>query len=279
MNEEIEELDQYKDYTYIMYILCDKTSSYYSKIKNTINIPIVVCSTGLSMMNSFTSYDIEFSHKIQYISITLNIFIALSLSILNIFKITEKEFFFSSQSTKFLKMYNKINLEISKERTTTVANCDIFGIITEYNILCEHIQFHFPSHIRNRVIKRYRRYKLPFLANSTIKEHINAANYFKEQQTDTDMSSLQESIKSPTLTSSTSYTYFVSDSAPNTPHLNCKNKTFVPKMSPVKSVIASPLQPAYISSGDDYDDINEIFDIDKIQISRKKNRKRSIKKK
>src|SRR6056300_831325 len=185
MNEEIEELDQYKDYTYIMYILCDKTSSYYSKIKNTINIPIVVCSTGLSMMNSFTSYDIEFSHKIQYISITLNIFIALSLSILNIFKITEKDFFFSSQSTKFLKMYNKINLEISKERTTTVANCDIFGIITEYNILCEHIQFHFPSHIRNRVIKRYRRYKLPFLASGNKKDSY-ITTYFDEQKTDTD---------------------------------------------------------------------------------------------
>jgi len=274
MNEQIDELEKYKDYTYIMYILCDKTSSFYSKIKNTINIPIVLSSTGLSMMNTYTAYDIDFSKKIQHISVVLNIFIALSLSILNIFKITEKEFFFNSQSIKFLKMYNKINLELSKKKTI-FANSDITNIITEYNILCEHIQFHFPSHIRNKVIKTYRRYKLPFLASGNKKDNF-LTTYFDEQKTDTDDLTPQsnESVKS--LSTSNSYTYYVSDSAPNTPQLQYKKNQFVATMSPIESVApSSPLTPAYISS-DEENNICDSFD-EKLYSNRRKY-KRNFKK-
>ena len=169
MDYDLSYINSYKDYSYIMYIVCDQTSSYYSKIKNTINIPIVFCSAGLSIMNTYTTKDLHTSHSIKNTGIVLNILIALSLSILNIYKITEKEFFFNTQSVKFLKIYNKINIEIMKSKTELNTE-NIMNIITEYNILCEHIQFHIPSHIRKYILKNYKHFQIPFLILNTVKK-------------------------------------------------------------------------------------------------------------
>lgn len=166
-------VDCYKDYTFIMYILCDKTASFYSKIKNVINIPIVICSTGLSILNTVNFSDnVDKMLIISYISTAFNLLIALSIAILNLYKIPEKEYSFKSHSMNFLKLNNKINAEITKCRTI-MQEIDIVSIINEYNLLCEYITFHIPSHIRKDIQKNYAKYKLPLLLTNNKKDSYN----------------------------------------------------------------------------------------------------------
>jgi hypothetical protein len=160
-------LDLYKDYTYIMYIICDKSASFYSKIKNVVNIPIVICSTCLSILNgSEFDQDLEKILMVRYVSIGLNLLIALSIAILNLFKITEKEYAFKSQAMSFLKLYNKIDAETTKAKTL-MSEIDVLSIVNEYNLLCEYVTFHIPSHIRKHIEKKYTGYKFPFLLTNT----------------------------------------------------------------------------------------------------------------
>lgn len=169
--ESTESIDTYKDYTYIMYIVCDKTASYYSKIKNITNIPIILCSACLSILNTSELDQLKGMDKIiliRNITIAFNLLIAVSIAILNVYQITEKNFFFSKHANNFLKLNNKITTDIAKFKATK-QNIEIIYIIYEYNILCEHISFHIPSHIRKIINKEYKNYHLPFLILKTKK--------------------------------------------------------------------------------------------------------------
>lgn len=172
-------IDLYKDYTYIMYILCDKTASFYSKIKNIINIPIIICSTGLSILNTN-----NFDKNIFIISITRNIgigfnlLIAISIAILNYYKITEKEYAFKTSAKSFLELHDKINFELTKSKTIN-SSVDILKILDEYNLYCEQIAFHIPSRIRRSIIKEYKSYNLPLLLlNNKKHRKILKTSYF-----------------------------------------------------------------------------------------------------
>lgn len=153
-----------------MYILCDKTSIYYSRLKNIINIPIIICSTSMSILNTT-----EFSKEvgidnvlvIRLCTIIFNLMTALSIAVLNVYKITEKEFSFKSLSISFLKVHNKINMEIAKHKSTkkNIEN-EIINLIKEYNTLCESVIFHIPEHIQNNVKKNYESYHLPFMPHN-----------------------------------------------------------------------------------------------------------------
>jgi hypothetical protein len=167
-----ESIDKYKDYTYIMYIVCDKTASFYSKIKNCINIPIIIISTVLSITNT-TEFnkmdDLYYSEIIRYITIIFNVTIAVLIGILTHFKIIEKEYSFKTHSLNFLKLYNKINAETTKCKTIMI-DVDILNIINEYNLLCEYIIFHIPDRVRKQIQKNYSSYKMPLLVTATKKE-------------------------------------------------------------------------------------------------------------
>jgi hypothetical protein len=167
-----ESIDKYKDYTYIMYIVCDKTASFYSKIKNCINIPIIIISTVLSITNT-TEFnkmdDLYYSEIIRYITIIFNVTIAVLIGILTHFKIIEKEYSFKTHSLNFLKLYNKINAETTKCKTIMI-DVDILNIINEYNLLCEYIIFHIPDRVRKQIQKNYSSYKMPLLVIATKKE-------------------------------------------------------------------------------------------------------------
>ena len=168
---QIEMIETYNDFSYIMYIICEMTASYYSRIKNIVNIPIIICSTGLSILNTTELSDSSFEKIviIRNCGIAFNLLIALSIAVLNAYKITEKEFSFKSQSVNFLKIHNKINVDLAKCKNT-MSNVDILDIVKEYNLLCESICFHIPSHIQRYVKRNYRNYKQPFMLSRPKKE-------------------------------------------------------------------------------------------------------------
>ena len=90
-------LIQYRDKTYLMALLCGRSHSYYSFIKQIINIPIILSNSVLAVING-SSIDDE---KLKVINVITNAFSALMIMLINNFAITEKISCFKETSVKF----------------------------------------------------------------------------------------------------------------------------------------------------------------------------------
>lgn len=201
-------IETYNDFSYIMYIICEMTASYYSRIKNIVNIPIIICSTGLSILNTTELSDSSFDKIviIRNCGIAFNLLIALSIAILNAYKITEKEFSFKTQSVNFLKIHNKINVDLAKCKNT-MSPVDILDIVKEYNLLCESLCFHIPSHIQRYVKHNYRNYKQPFMLSRPKKERRSSIiSYYINKENDNESSVNFTSASETSVTSDASVT-------------------------------------------------------------------------
>lgn len=206
MNESCKKsIEIYKDYSFVMYVMCYKSSLFYSTIKNVINIPIIICTTALSILSSSDFKSINNTEKqdiIRYFSIGFNLLIALSIAILNVYKITEKEFFFNSHASSFMKINNNIELDLAKNKTT-LAKIDILKIINDYNFLCENMSFHIPPYIRRSTFKRYHHYNLPLLLLENKRDASIISTYYKKISS-IDVKKMMTEPQSPASTSSIS---------------------------------------------------------------------------
>ena len=129
-----------------MQILCDKSSNYYSLLKNIFNVPLILASSLMSILNSS---QIE-ENKLKYINIIVNALTALILSLANNFKFQERATNFKTQGNKFNKLVHSIedNLvnELNNITTDTLRN-----LITAYDNINENVDFDFPYHIKQDV--------------------------------------------------------------------------------------------------------------------------------
>ena len=144
--EQIQLLKIYQDKAYVSAILCDKSSNYYSLLKNIFNVPLILASSLMSILNSS---QIE-ENKLKYINIIVNALTALILSLANNFKFQERATNFKTQGNKFNKLVHSIedNLvnELNNITTDTLRN-----FITTYDNINENIDFDFPYHIKQNV--------------------------------------------------------------------------------------------------------------------------------
>jgi len=144
--EQIQLLKIYQDKAYVSAILCDKSSNYYSLLKNIFNVRLILASSLMSILNSS---QIE-ENKLKYINIIVNALTALILSLANNFKFQERATNFKTQGNKFNKLVHSIedNLvnELNNITTDTLRN-----FITTYDNINENIDFDFPYHIKQNV--------------------------------------------------------------------------------------------------------------------------------
>jgi hypothetical protein len=144
--EQIQLLKIYQDKAYVSAILCDKSSNYYSLLKNIFNVPLILASSLMSILNSS---QIE-ENKLKYINIIVNALTALILSLANNFKFQERATNFKTQGNKFNKLVHSIedNLvnELNNITTDTLRN-----FITTYDNINENVDFDFPYHIKQDV--------------------------------------------------------------------------------------------------------------------------------
>lgn len=195
-------IETYKDYSYVMYVMCYNSSSFYCTIKNVINIPIIICTTAMSILSSSDFESINNTEKqdiIRIFSIGFNLLIALLIAILNVYKIAEKEFFFNSQASGFMKISNNIEVDLAKNKTT-LTKIDILKIIYDYNSLCENMSFHIPQYIRRSAFKKYHNLNLPLLLLENKREASILTTYYKKFT----LLDSKKSMKEPKSPSSTS---------------------------------------------------------------------------
>jgi hypothetical protein len=141
---------QYRDKSYISSILCQESTDWYSLLKTITNIPLILISTTMSILNSLNinNYDMQIPN------IVINAVFALVLSLINNFKITEKQANFKSLNIKYIKLTHYIEDKITNE----LENCtkeDIRQIINDYDIICENLEFSYPGFIKKRIKKRF----------------------------------------------------------------------------------------------------------------------------
>ena len=149
-SQQKETLFQYRDKAYICSILCQQSSDWYNMLKTITNVPLIISSTSLSILNSLNinNYDMKIPN------IIINATFALTLSLINNFKISEKQSNFRTHNIKYIKLTHYIEDKITNE----LHNCtkdDIRKIINDYDTLTENLEFPYPGFIKQRVKTRY----------------------------------------------------------------------------------------------------------------------------
>jgi hypothetical protein len=141
---------QYRDKSYICSILCQQTSDWYNFLKTITNIPLILMSTSLSIINSLNLENVN----MRVPNIVINASFALILSLINNFSISEKQANFRSLHLKYTKLTHFIEDKITNE----LENCtkeDIRNIINDYDILTDNLEYPYPGFIRKRVKTRF----------------------------------------------------------------------------------------------------------------------------
>ena len=84
---QLNQLTQYRDKSYVMNILLEQHSDFFSLIKTLFNFPIIIASSIMTIMNSLFN---ETSKELKYTNIIVNASTVFLMSVFNNLRINEK---------------------------------------------------------------------------------------------------------------------------------------------------------------------------------------------
>ena len=148
--EQIKLLQGYRDKSYILSVLCSECSEYYSFIRSCINIPLILSSSVMTVLNSYNKIN---SDDLQISNIILNASTTLILSFSSSMKLNEKIINFKNNGIKLSKYCSNIE-DCLTNHLNEITNDDITKFIDDYNNINENIEFSFVSHIKERIKKK-----------------------------------------------------------------------------------------------------------------------------
>ena len=168
-SEQIKLLESYRDKAYITSILCSQSAEHFSFLRSIVNIPLILSSSTMTVLNSMDASDTEGgNNNMKYANIILNAWTSLILSLVGNFKLPEQATNFAQIQVKM----NKLTHQIEDKLTIDLESCkieDIRHFISEYDALYEQLDYSFPNFIKNRVKKIYSGKKvLPNILNCEI---------------------------------------------------------------------------------------------------------------
>jgi hypothetical protein len=179
--EHIELLQNIKDKAFVTSILCSKSCAFFSWIRTLINIPLILSSGAMTILNSMN--DIS-TIEIKYANIVLNSCTVTILSLIGNFKLAERELSFRQAQIKMDKLYHNIEDKLLIDP----SNCnieDVRDIIKEYVIIYEHLEFPIPDFIRKNFQKNSKTFNTsPSLyVDLTLFDKKNKENYMNTMNT------------------------------------------------------------------------------------------------
>ena len=143
----VHELEIYRDKCYVYHVLTEKASDYYTNIKSFVNVPMILVSSAMSIINS--SFD---AHDMKIPNIVLNCVTALMISLVTQFKIAEKANSFRVISLKHNKLLHLIEEKLSNREEIDLN--DMRNIIQQYDEILEATDL-IPNHIKRKVTKMF----------------------------------------------------------------------------------------------------------------------------
>ena len=149
--DQIKLLQSYCDKSYVTSILCTQSEEFFSFIRSMINVPLILSSSVMTILNSLPEID---SSSMKYSNIALNASTSLILTLIGNFKLPEK---IGNYRAIYIKM-NKLCHNIEDKLTNDLDNTNsehIRQFINEYDSLNENLDYPYPSFIKNRFKKTY----------------------------------------------------------------------------------------------------------------------------
>ena len=144
-------LKSYKDRSLIVTILSKRSYEFFSFIKSLVNIPLILSSTTLAILNSASIT----TEQMKLPNIIINSITGLTLAMISNIKINEKTTVFKNISQKM----NKLNHKIEEAFINDLDNLDsdkITNFIREYESLIDQLDYNFPTSVKKKVYNKYK---------------------------------------------------------------------------------------------------------------------------
>ncbi len=151
-HDQIKLLQSYRDKSYVTSILCTQTGEFYSFICSMINVPLILSSSVMTIMNSLSNESSTI--ELKYANIALNTTTSMILTLIGNFKLAEKVTNFKNSEIKLNRLCHSIEDKLTNDIENTTID-HIRQFINEYDNLSENIDFPYPSFIKNRVKRTY----------------------------------------------------------------------------------------------------------------------------
>ncbi len=150
MNNNIRQLEILRDKVYIYQILTTKSNIMYSNIKQIINIPLIVSSFALSILNS-NSVSAE---EMKLPNIIINCITGLMISLINNFRIVEKQASYKNISVKFMNLLHEIEDRLNNDDDITSDETRL--LIKQYDEIISNMEFQIPDRICKKIKANYK---------------------------------------------------------------------------------------------------------------------------
>lgn len=162
-------IDDYIDRVFVYIILLNNAERYYNMLKTLFQVPIIIVSSLMSILNSNVIND---ENSMRIVNVSFNVITALVLSLGNFLKINEKQAIFYISRQKFIKLGTDIEKKVIEEDETDMEF--VQSIISSYNNIVEGIIYDIPKSICDSVRNEYKERKtLPLIINGVSKLEIH----------------------------------------------------------------------------------------------------------
>ena len=146
-----------------MVLLCSKASGYWSMIKFFFNIPLVLTSSAMCMINSIS----EDANEVKIPNIVVNAISVLIISLNNSIKASEKCDLFRRLSQQFLLLAGQI------ENDNEITDSDFQLISLKYENLINDVLFEeIPTRYKLQVAESFKNRVVPLQLNGTIGNNV-----------------------------------------------------------------------------------------------------------
>jgi len=154
-------LQSYRDKSYVLNVLLTRSYERYAFIKQITNIPLIISSSAMAIINS-SSFTGE---QVKLPNIIINSLTALTIAMIGNFQINQKEMLFQNLSSKFLKLTHQIEDDLTNN-LDEIDKTNVKKYIDDYDALVGSINYAIPSDIQDKVKKLYSNKKcLPAFLN------------------------------------------------------------------------------------------------------------------
>ena len=153
---------EYRDKSYVMTAMYQRSFDFFSLLNSLCNIPIIVFNSIMAILNSMN----EHPEQMRYANIILNSITSMSIALIANFKIQEKSNIFRQAEIKMRMICHKIEDELNNNRETITGD-EVSKYIFDYDKVLEDFGNHsIPRHIKDKCISLYQNKRhLPSMLN------------------------------------------------------------------------------------------------------------------
>ena len=144
-------INEYYDKSFISSLLCELSYGFYSFLYQCIIFPTILSSSILTVLNS-SEIDKD---TVKIINIVVNGINTILLTINSNFKLNDRYNHFRSMKIKFNALNHKIETERNKKINDPNFVINVDDYINTFDNLYNDLSYQFPTHIKNKIIKKY----------------------------------------------------------------------------------------------------------------------------